>query len=72
MAAHQDISPQGRYCLSRSQNCLARSFGSSHRSTVNLNKQTPGPGNYRIPSEFGYYASKNAIERREAGKENMG
>jgi hypothetical protein len=62
VSAYQDISPKGKYCLSSSQNCLARSFGSSQRGDVLLNKLTPGPGNYRIPSEFGYYASKKCNE----------
>ena len=62
VSANQDISPKGRYCLSRSQNCLARSFGHSHqRGDPALNRQTPGPGNYRVPSEFGYYASKKSF-----------
>ena len=73
VCAYQDISPTGKYCLSRSQNCLARSFGSSHRGDTGLNRQTPGPGNYRIPSEFGYYASRKAFEKaRYQDKENMG
>lgn len=58
VGAHQDISPKGRYCLSRSVNCLSRSFGSSTRGDVSLNRQTPGPGNYKLPSEFGHYASR--------------
>jgi hypothetical protein len=63
----QDISPKGRYCLSNSSNCLTRSFGSSQqRGDVTLNKSTPGPGNYRLPSEFGYYLAKDAV-----GKENQ-
>jgi hypothetical protein len=59
VTTYQDISPKGRYCLSNSTNCLTRSFGSAQqRSDVTLNKFTPGPGNYRIPSEFGYYVAK--------------
>ena len=61
VSTYQDISPKGKYCLSNSQNCLARSFGSSHRGeNEHESKKTPGPGNYRIPSEFGYYASRKA------------
>ena len=58
VTAHQDISPDGKYCLSRSQNCLTRSFGNSMRSRVEVGTKTPGPGNYRLPSEFGYYCAK--------------
>ena len=68
---HQDISPQGRYCLSSLHNCLSRSFGTSQRSDLSLNRRTPGPGNYRVPSEFGYYASRKQHEREiYANKEN--
>lgn len=24
---------------------------------------TPGPGNYRLPSEFGYYVAKNVVKK---------
>ena len=69
-AAHQDISPMGRYCLSRSSNCLTRSFGSSQqRGDVTLNKSTPGPGNYRLPSEFGHYVAKKAVEKENHSPE---
>jgi hypothetical protein len=68
VSAYQDISPKGKYCLSSSQNCLAKSFGSSQREDVLLNKLTPGPGNYRIPSEFGYYASKKRSESKNWNK----
>jgi len=57
----QDLSPKGRYCLSNLHNCLTRSFGSSLRGEVDLNKSTPGPGNYRLPSEFGYYCAKKCL-----------
>ena len=72
VCANQDISPKGRYCLSRSQNCLTRTFGASTRNQLRNGNQTPGPGNYRLPSEFGYYASKKCAEKApETNKENI-
>ena len=57
-----EISPKGKYCLSNSQNCLTRRFGSSaQRGDVVLNRTTPGPGNYKLPSEFGYYCDKHYV-----------
>ena len=40
------------------QNCLTRKFGSSGRKFFDDKANIPGPGNYRLPSEFGYYESK--------------
>jgi hypothetical protein len=69
VGAHQDLSPKGRYCLSRSHNCITRRFGTSNRGRVEIGTRTPGPGNYRLPSEFGYYcARKFATNSKE--KEN--
>jgi Sperm-tail PG-rich repeat len=63
VSGHQDISPDGRYCLSKSTNCLTRKFGSSpQRADVILNKLTPGPGNYRLPSDFGHYLARGATK----------
>jgi hypothetical protein len=40
-------------------NCTTRKFGGfSGRGEIADRKNTPGPGNYRLPSEFGYYISK--------------
>lgn len=39
-----------------------RSFAKSTRDTFyKKNVDTPGPGSYRMPSEFGYYESKSII-----------
>jgi hypothetical protein len=70
VSSHQDISPKGRYCLSNSQNCLTRSFGSSQRGEVALNRSTPGPGNYKLPSEFGHYMAKTCFSK-DKDKENI-
>ena len=61
ISAHQDISPDGKYALAKSTNCLSRSFGhSQQRGDVALNRYTPGPGNYKLPSDFGHYLCKTA------------
>ena len=46
--------------MSRMQNVLVRSFGKSQRQALNQKIGTPGPGSYRLPSEFGQYISKTA------------
>lgn len=69
ISSYQDISPKGKYCLSRSINCMSHSFGSSNqRGDVVFNRMTPGPGNYKTPSEFGHYCDKKYASK---DKENM-
>jgi hypothetical protein len=63
VSTFQDISPKGRYCLSRTQNCFSRAFGHSVRGEVSLNRSTPGPGNYVLPSEFGHYVAKSCLQK---------
>jgi hypothetical protein len=58
VSANQDISASGKYCLSKTSNCPSRTFSSCARKDLNDDPRTPGPGNYKLPSEFGYYASK--------------
>jgi hypothetical protein len=54
-----DLSPNGRYATSKMSNCTTRKFGGfSGRGEIADRKNTPGPGNYRLPSDFGYYISK--------------
>jgi len=65
ISSFQDISPKGRYCLSVTQNCLSRSFGSSLRGKVALDLNTPGPGSYKLPNEFGYYISKCCVKKEK-------
>lgn len=40
---------------SKLHNCLSRSFEGSERKFLGDRTNTPGPGNYKLPSEFGYY-----------------
>lgn len=42
---------------------LARKFGNSERSGIARKTNTPGPGNYKLPSEFGHYVAKNALKK---------
>lgn len=53
------MSPEGTYFISKIHNSQARRFGTSNRQPLAPKSNTPGPGNYRIPSEFGYYVAKN-------------
>ena len=55
---------EGVYRLTKFKNSMCRSFSKDDRNTlgVNINRKSnqPGPGNYRQPSEFGYYISSEA------------
>lgn len=43
------------YHLSQHKNPMTRRFGTSKRSTIDAAREnTPGPGQYRQPSDFGY------------------
>ncbi len=48
----------GTYFLSRFRSSACRRFGSELRSTLALFPVSPGPGTYRLPSEFGHYESQ--------------
>lgn len=55
------INQKGIYNSSKFKNSLCRSFSTANRNTLGINPAKksafPGPGNYRLPSEFGYYIS---------------
>lgn len=59
--SHVDLSPVGKYVVSRMKNCLSRKFAITNRKSMAGNNENPGPGNYRLPSEFCYYVSKKAF-----------
>lgn len=44
----------GTYILSQFKNPGTRRFGTAKRMEFRINKDTPGPGAYRPPSDFGY------------------
>ena len=43
---------------------MCRSFSKADRNTLGIDirkkNNAPGPGNYKLPSEFGYYISSTA------------
>jgi len=57
----------GVYKLTKFRNSMCRSFSKADRNTMGMDMKKkgsiPGPGNYRLPSEFGYYVSsgRNAM-----------
>ena len=46
--------------MSKIHNSFARKFGNSIRQPLAPKSSTPGPGNYRLPSQFGHYVAKTA------------
>ncbi len=48
--------------MSKMENAKVRKFGSSLRSHLADKKLTPGPGNYKLPSDFGHYVSSKFKE----------
>lgn len=48
----ENLSPEGKYCLSNMKNSLVRTFGTSERNRIvpQSKSKTPGPGSYRLPS----------------------
>ncbi len=60
--ANVDLSPKGKYVISRMKNCLTRKFNISSRRPLADRSETPGPGIYRVPSDFGHYVSRSAFE----------
>ena len=69
--SNASLSPDGKYPLSKMENTLTCRFRSSDRSSLEFKKNTPGPGNYKLPSDFGHYVPKkfkNSLQT--SGKEN--
>eukprot|EP00828_Plagiopyla_frontata_P015215 TRINITY_DN1977_c0_g1_i2.p4 TRINITY_DN1977_c0_g1~~TRINITY_DN1977_c0_g1_i2.p4 ORF type:complete len:162 (-),score=20.31 TRINITY_DN1977_c0_g1_i2:81-566(-) len=55
-----DIEKGGEYVLSKYQSNLGKTMPHCYRKNPKLtNQETPGPGSYRLPSEFGFYEDKN-------------
>ncbi len=72
-----DISLTGNYFLSTMQSSKAMHFAKGPRipstKTVNGSRaSTPGPGSYRVPSEFGYYEKKGSSIEKRANKTTVG
>ena len=62
----------GEYFYSKFKNSKVRTFGQSCRNTWGIKSRggNPGPGYYRIPSDFGYYESKNTLKRKAKSSYN--
>lgn len=54
---HDNFSPEGKYVSSRHENSKSRHFPQDKKPSLVPKLKTPGPGFYRLPSEFGYYRS---------------
>lgn len=53
---NKTIEPDGIYLLSNMKSSGRRSFLAGKRNIkLDGNRETPGPGYYRLPSEFGHY-----------------
>ncbi|CAD8188050.1 unnamed protein product [Paramecium pentaurelia] len=60
------IQQDGRYFVSKFHDSNVRSFPKEARRTGSNEKyQTPAPGNYRLPSEFGYYEASKSVGHTE-------
>ena len=58
---NKTIEPDGGYFLSNMKSSGRRTFLNGRRNLkLTGNKETPGPGSYRVPSDFGHYET---IER---------
>mmetsp|Transcript_10388 Transcript_10388/g.7752 ORF Transcript_10388/g.7752 Transcript_10388/m.7752 type:complete len:135 (+) Transcript_10388:424-828(+) len=58
-----EIDRAGSYFVSKFKSSMCRSHYHANRVTLSASRMsTPGPGSYRLPSDFGYYVSKKALE----------
>ena len=58
------FSKDGSYFVSKFKSSMCRTHYHFDRSTLALGekKGTPGPGSYRLPSDFGYYEAKVKLQ----------
>jgi len=57
-----EMSKEGSYFLSKLRSSQCRSHYHADRATLLTQRlATPGPGSYRLPSDFGYYEAKNSV-----------
>ncbi len=55
-----EMTKQGSYFVSKFKSSMCRSHYHADRHTIlGYTIATPGPGSYRLPSDFGYYEGKN-------------
>ncbi len=58
-----DMTKEGKYYIQKFSSSGARTFYHHNRKTMDNNstaRLSPGPGSYRMPSDFGFYESKHA------------
>jgi len=70
----QDLS-KGIYFLSTMKSAMGRAFSKGQRivNTTNISRcETPGPGSYRVPSDFGYCISKTEASSQQIINRNSG
>jgi len=60
------MSPNGRYVTSKIPSQLVSRFGNCNRANINNKSFTPGPGSYRVPSEFGHYIARSEAKNTES------
>ena len=60
-----EINTKGLYFSSKLRNSRCRSFGKASRMFNRAPSAKPGPGAYRIPSDFGFYVSSKALKNKE-------
>jgi len=65
------INGEGKLFLSRFKSSLGRSIGLKVKDCSIPKFDTPGPGSYRMPSEFGIYESKNVSLRESLKTSNI-
>jgi len=64
------IDPKGAYFVSKFHSSMCRSFSHAQRKGLGINAEgVPGPGSYRLPSEFGYYEAKGV---KDGGSQSSG
>jgi hypothetical protein len=68
--SYDNTSPEGKYTISKHMNSGARHFAKENRPNMVQKLKTPGPGEYRLPSEFGYYKSAKIKTEEKENKEN--
>lgn len=59
------INNKGQYFISSFKNSQCRTFGKSQRKFIEQPNDMPGPGEYRSPSDFGFYQSSKALSKNK-------
>lgn len=57
------INTEGKYFVSHFKNSQCRSFGKSVRQLITIGNEGPGPGQYQVGSDFGFYESSVAPKK---------